>query len=64
MDHLSLEERRLIETVFLKYAHDFYNEETNDFKTTYVVERQIRVEDATPIRWQCNKMPVWRHHGC
>ena len=32
LDQLSLEERRLIETVIVKYAHVFHDENTNDFK--------------------------------
>jgi len=44
LDHSPKEERRLIETVLLKYAHDFRDEYTNDFKATDVVEHDITVE--------------------
>jgi len=50
LDHLPKEERHLIETVLLKYAHVFHDEDTNDFKATDVVEHEITVERDTPIR--------------
>jgi len=50
LDHLTKNERRLIEPVLQKYAHVFHDEETNDFRSTNVVEHQILVTDPTPIR--------------
>jgi hypothetical protein len=49
-DHLNSDERRHIEPVLLKYAHVFHDENTNDFKATQVMEHQILVGDAKPIR--------------
>jgi len=48
LDHLN--EKRLIEPVLQKYAHVFHDEETNDFKSTDVIEHKIVVTDTTPIR--------------
>jgi hypothetical protein len=50
LDHLPQEERQLIEPVLRKYAHVFHDEETNDFKATDVIEHEILVGDARPIR--------------
>ena len=50
LDHLNKNEKRLIEPVLQKYAHVFHDEETNDFKSTDVVEHKIVVTDRTPIR--------------
>jgi len=50
LDHLKPEERRHIEPVLMKYAHVFHDENTNDFKGTKVIEHQILVGDAKPIR--------------
>jgi hypothetical protein len=50
LDHLSQEERQILEPVLLKYAHVFHDEETNDFKCTDVIEHEIIVGDAQPIR--------------
>jgi hypothetical protein len=50
LDHLDKNEKRLIERVLQKYAHVFHDEETNDFKSTNVVENNIVVTDPTPIR--------------
>jgi len=36
--------------VLQKYAHVFHNEETNDFRSTEVMEHKIVVTDPTPIR--------------
>ena len=33
-----------------KYAHVFHDEETNDFKSTDVIEHQILLEDSKLIR--------------
>jgi hypothetical protein len=50
LDNLTPEERQHIEPVIEKYAHIFHDEETNDFKGTSVIEHQIPVGDAQPIR--------------
>ena len=50
LDHLSQEDRELIEPILLKYAHVFHDEETNDFKGTNVMEHEIPIGDARPIR--------------
>jgi hypothetical protein len=50
LDHLNSDERRHIETVLLKYAHVFHDEDRNDFKATQVMEHKILVGDAKPIR--------------
>jgi len=50
IDHLSQDERQLIELILLKYAHVFHDEDTNDFKCTDVMEHQILVGDTPPIR--------------
>jgi hypothetical protein len=50
LDHLSQEERQILEPVLLKYAHVFHDEETNDFKCTDVIEHEIIVGDVQPIR--------------
>lgn len=34
----------------MEYAHVFHDKETNDFKGTDVIEHQIMVGDAQPIR--------------
>jgi len=50
LDHLNKNEKRLIESVLQMYAHAFHDEETNDFKSTDVIEHKIVVTDPTPIR--------------
>jgi len=50
LDHLNKNEKRLIEPVLQKYAHVFHDEETNDFKSTEVIEHKIVVTDPTSIR--------------
>jgi len=50
LDQLNKNEQRLIEPVLQKYAHVFHEEETNDFKSTDVIEHKIVVTDPTPIR--------------
>jgi hypothetical protein len=50
LNHLTPEDRLHIEPVLVKYAHIFHDEETNDFKGTRVIEHQIPVGDAQPIR--------------
>ena len=49
-DHLPPHERQLIESVSVKYAHVFHDEELNDFKATNVVEYEIPVGDPPPMR--------------
>ena len=44
------DERRHIEPVLMKYAHVFHEENTNYLKGTKVIEHQILVGDAKPIR--------------
>jgi len=50
LDHLSQEEKQILEPVLQKYAHVFHDEGTNDFKGTDVIEHEILVGDARPIR--------------
>lgn len=50
LDHLSLEDKQVIEPVLRKYAHIFHDERSNDFKATDVIERQIVLEDTKPIK--------------
>jgi hypothetical protein len=50
LDHLDNKENGLIEPVLKKLAHVFHDEDTNDFKSTTVVEHKIIVTDPTPIR--------------
>ena len=57
MDHLPPYERQLIEPVQVKYAHVFHDEELKDFKATNVVQYEIPVDDATPIRRPLYKTP-------
>jgi hypothetical protein len=40
LDHLSKEERELIEPVLLEYSHVFHDEESTDFKGTNVIEHR------------------------
>ena len=50
LDHLNKEDKELIEPALLKYAHVFHDEETNAFKGTKVIEHEIAMGDARPIR--------------
>jgi len=43
--------------VLQKYAHVFHDEETNDFKSTDIIEHQISLEDNKPIRRPQYKTP-------
>jgi hypothetical protein len=54
---LSQEERQLIEPVLRKYAHVIHDEETKDFKATDVIEHEILVGDARPIRRPAYRTP-------
>jgi hypothetical protein len=57
LDHLSEEDRREIEPVLLKFTHVFHDEETNDFKGTDVVEHEIEVGNARPIKRPPYRVP-------
>jgi hypothetical protein len=48
LDHLPPEERQIIEPVLQKFAHVFHDEETNDFKSTNIIEHHILLEDHNP----------------
>jgi hypothetical protein len=50
LHHLSHEDRQLIKPILLNYAHLFHDEETDDFPGTNVIEHEILVGDAQPIR--------------
>jgi hypothetical protein len=50
LDHLSTYDRQTIEPVLQKYAHCFPDEDSNDFRGTNVIEHEIHVGDARPIR--------------
>jgi hypothetical protein len=43
LDHLSQEDRQILEPILLKYSHIFHDKATNDFKGTSVIEHQIPV---------------------
>jgi hypothetical protein len=63
LDHLDSKEKGLIEPVLKRFAHVFHDEETNDFKSTTLVEHQIIVTDPTPIRRPPVQDPIcatWR----
>ena len=57
LDHLSEEEKQVIEPVLMKYAHVFHDEDSNDFKGTDVIEHQIVLEDTRPIRKPQYRVP-------
>ena len=50
LDHIPQHERQLIETVLVKCAHVFHDEELNYFKATNIVEYEIPVGYTPPIR--------------
>jgi hypothetical protein len=50
LECLKQEDKELIEPILIKYAHVFHDQGTNDFKGTNVIEHEIRMEDARPIR--------------
>ena len=56
LDHQSEDEKRTLEPVLLRYAHVFH-EQTNDFKGTTVIEHQILVDNARPIRKPQYRVP-------
>jgi hypothetical protein len=57
LDHLGKHEKCFIEPVLRNYTHVFHDEETNDFKSTNVVELVIVVTDRTPIRCSQYRTP-------
>jgi len=57
LDHLTQEEKQLIEPVLMKYPHVFRDEESNDFKGTDVIGHQIVLEDTRPIRKPQYRVP-------
>ena len=63
LDHLSEKERKSIEPVLLEYAHVFHDKKTNDFKGTDVVELQILVGFAQPIRRLQHRVPCPQRGG-
>jgi hypothetical protein len=50
LDHLNTEDRRHTEPVLQKFFNLFHDEESNYFKSTNVIEHQIPIGDAQPIR--------------
>jgi hypothetical protein len=50
LDHLHADERKCLEPVLRKYSGVFHDEMSNDFKATPVIEHEIHLEDARPIR--------------
>ena len=50
LDHLTPEDTQHTETVMMKHAHIFHDEERNDFKGTTVIEHEIPIGDARRIR--------------
>jgi len=44
------EEKDLIESGILKYAHVFHDEDTNDFNGTDIIEHHTIVDNVPPIR--------------
>jgi len=58
LDHLPPEGRQKMEPMLQKYAYVFHDEETNDFKSTNVMEHQILLEDEKPIRRPQYKTPL------
>jgi hypothetical protein len=50
LEHLKQEDKELIEPMLIKYAHIFHDEETNGFKGSNVIENEIPIGDARPIR--------------
>jgi hypothetical protein len=50
LEYLPQEQKVLNEPILLKYAHVFHDEDTNDFKSTDIIEHQIIMENVSPIR--------------
>jgi hypothetical protein len=57
LDHLEKEDRQYIEPVLKRYIHVFHDEEVNDFKGTDVIEHEIPVGSARPIRRPTYRTP-------
>ena len=57
LDHLSEDDKRMLEPVLLRYAHVFHDEQTNEFKGTTVIEHQILVDNGRPIRKPQYRVP-------
>jgi hypothetical protein len=56
LDHSRPEERQIIEPVLQKFAHVLHDE-TNNFKSTNVIEHQILLDEPRPIRRPQYKTP-------
>lgn len=57
LEHLDCQERQVLEPVLRKYRHVFHDEQSNDFKSTDVVEHQIDTGDVKPIRRPPYRVP-------
>jgi transposase InsO family protein len=57
LSHLNSSERAVIEPVLLRYSNIFHDDESNDFKSTDVVEHRIITGDAQPIRKAQYRVP-------
>jgi transposase InsO family protein len=55
--HLSHAERKCIEPVLVKYAHVFHDEQSNEFRSSNVVEHRIETGNAPPIRKAQYRVP-------
>jgi hypothetical protein len=57
LGHLSAEDRQEIGPVLFKYAHVFHDDELNDFKGADLVEHEIYVGNARPIKRPPYRVP-------
>jgi hypothetical protein len=57
LNHLTEEERMVIEPALVEYANVFHDAETNDFKGTDLVEHEILFGEARPIKRQHYRIP-------
>jgi hypothetical protein len=57
LNHLTQEDRLHIEPVLRRFAHVFHDEDANDFKGTDIIEHQIDIGDARPIRRPQYRVP-------
>jgi hypothetical protein len=57
LGHLPQEERATLEPVLLRYRHVFYDEDTNYFRGTDVIEHRIITGEAAPIRKTLYRVP-------
>jgi hypothetical protein len=55
--HLNPSERAEIEPVLARYSNIFHDDESNDFKSTDLVEHRIITGDAAPIRRAQYRVP-------